>query len=222
MRLSEPLPKQTTGRVRFLPRTLASGMRRFRFRLPVLILVVSAFAVFFVTLRPTIHRYSVERRWQSVGADLWYYRSGKATGLVLQGGHQMRDEDWKSMDDVFFLGFRGRVTSDDWRHLESMPRLNTLDLIGAAIGDADLPRLRGLPRLSHLYLDRTRITDAGLAHLVGLNIEHLELEGTAISDAGLPYLGQMQNLQTLHLTGSKVSDTGLQALRKQLPSCEIW
>lgn len=193
-----------------------------RFRVRALFLALAASAVVFAALGPTVQRYFVDRRWESIGADVWYYRQGKATGLVLESGHRLKSEDWDAMDDVFFVWFRGgNVTADEWQRLARLPNLITLDLGGAAIVDADLPRLRELPHLSHLYLDQTRVSDAGLNHLVGLDIEHLELEGTAISDAGLPILGQMHNLERLLLTGSKVSDDGLKALQKQLPKCAI-
>ena len=64
-------------------------------------------------------------------------------------------------------------------HDPQWDRLQTLDLSGAAVGDADLATLQPLTALTELKLARTQVTDAGLEKLKPLHaLRRLVLDGS--------------------------------------------
>jgi Leucine-rich repeat (LRR) protein len=95
----------------------------------------------------------------------------------------------------------------------ALPRLQTLWLISAGIGDAALvalaPALRRLPALVYLHLRGNPLGDEALAALVA-----------PPPPAGAPLLptGGLKKLKELDLDGTKVSDAGCAALAAALDS----
>jgi serine/threonine protein kinase len=102
----------------------------------------------------------------------------------------------------------------------SLTNLWQLDLVGTALGDADLERLASVPNLEMTLTeldvgagDRDRITDAGLAHLKRFrNLHSITLHCPKITGASLRHLRELK-LNELHLSGTSVTDTGLEQLR---------
>ncbi len=102
------------------------------------------------------------------------------------------------------------VTLDNMRLVGQLMNLQSLDLQGKAITEAELKYLCDMTNLRSLNLRRTTITDAGLQHLVGMtNLQSLNLRRTMLSDAALQYLSSMTNLQSLDLGGTKITEAGL-------------
>jgi hypothetical protein len=97
---------------------------------------------------------------------------------------------------------------------EQVALLESLDLRGAKLTDADLARLGELPRLKDLCLRGTAVTDAGLASLRSLRLASLELRGTRITGDALASLPS-ETLQVLHLTDTQVRGADL----ARLPAC---
>ena len=97
-----------------------------------------------------------------------------------------------------------------------------LDLKYTKVADAGLVHLEGLPRLTTLNLIGTKVTDVGLEHLVGLaKLESLNLTYAKVTDAGLVHLKGLTNLEQLHLLGTKVTAGGVKKLQQALPNCDI-
>ncbi|HEV8201784.1 MAG TPA: C45 family autoproteolytic acyltransferase/hydrolase [Candidatus Polarisedimenticolia bacterium] len=102
------------------------------------------------------------------------------------------------------------VTLAHVRALKSAPKLRSLGLMGAPIGDDALAEIKTLPALRVLNISGTKVTDAGLAQLRDLTaLEYLGLKGTGIGDAGLAQLSGLTGLSNLNLADTKVTDAGL-------------
>jgi predicted choloylglycine hydrolase len=102
------------------------------------------------------------------------------------------------------------VTDADVRALTGLPKLESLGLMNAQIGDEALAVIKTLPQMRELNIIGTRVTDAGLAHISGLTrLEYLGLKNTAVGDAGLENIKGLTSLTTLNLADTKVSDAGL-------------
>jgi hypothetical protein len=158
------------------------------------------------------------------------------------------DKDLKELDLSIFsvIVIMSRSVSDATLvHLESAPRLTSLDLFYPAITDQGLKRLlrkqRGivdlkvfaanvtddsleeigaLPHLASLSLARTKVTNAGLRRLGRLKqLESLSLAQTAVSDPGLRHITGLKNLRFLDLDQTAVTDAGVPQL-KELTSLE--
>jgi serine/threonine protein kinase/Leucine-rich repeat (LRR) protein len=92
--------------------------------------------------------------------------------------------------------------------------LESVNLDGAPIADAELDQLRSLVSLGWLHLGNTAITDAGIAKLESLtNLHSLNLGRLKISDAGLAALKPFAKLKVLVLIDTPVTDDGLAHLK---------
>lgn len=81
------------------------------------------------------------------------------------------------------------------------PRLVTLVLREARIGDDDLARLANIPTLKMLVIKNSPITDDGLVHLANLpRLVGLCLNDAAITGSGFKYLNRLPTLKCLWLT----------------------
>ncbi len=125
--------------------------------------------------------------------------------------------------------------------------IQTVDLSGLKVRDADIEPLKSLTRLEELRLEDSYLTDAGLLHLQAFKalrdldlhksqyitdkgleslkplsrLSKLELSYTRISDAGVDSLLAMKQLKVLHLTGTRVTSEGLKKLKAGLTGCEV-
>jgi hypothetical protein len=117
-----------------------------------------------------------------------------------------------------------RITDADLAWIESLGRVETLDLSGCSgITDEGLKIVGRITTLKQLTLGSpdpmkntltTRITAEGVKHLAPLTqLTVLSLEGTRITDAGLVPLRGMKNLELLNLRGTAITDAGLAHLR---------
>ena len=106
-----------------------------------------------------------------------------------------------------------------------MPRLQSLSLSGAAIGDAGLaalaPALRRRPALEELHLCGNPFGDEGLAALVAPP----PADAPPPAAASPPPAGGLKKLNELNLDGTQVSDVGCATLaaalnRGALPALE--
>jgi hypothetical protein len=109
-----------------------------------------------------------------------------------------------------------KVTDDDLRVLNLLPKLAGLDLSKTSITGAGLKHLKGLKELESLSLWNTRVDDDSLEHIKGLiKMGSLVLDGTRVTDTGLIHLKDMTDLEEwLGLSGTKVTDAGLVHLEK--------
>ena len=105
-----------------------------------------------------------------------------------------------TLSDVFAERVRSESDSPLLSKLPALPRLETLDLDGSAIGDRDLRFVAALPQLKSLNLVGARVSSAGLAELASLGfLEELAIGGDAESAAGFGALLQLRRLNRLYL-----------------------
>jgi len=121
------------------------------------------------------------------------------------------------------LNLMGTPVSDAGvQHVERLGELRVLSLDSTQVTDAGLDRLRGLGQLQLLLLCNTKITDAGLMRLKGLRqLQSLWLYGTSVTDAGLEHLKELSHLQHLELSRTQVTDEGVKRFQHVMPNCRI-
>jgi len=142
------------------------------------------------------------------------------------------------------LGVKG-IEGPGLMHLEKLPALRSLTLVGQEFSDKRLGYIRNLTSLTHLHFFNSQgdweVSDAGLAHLSGLtaleelqftnvkgitdaglvhlkplgSLKKLDMERAQITDVGLARLGEMKSLESLRL-GGDITDRGLASLAKSL------
>lgn len=115
------------------------------------------------------------------------------------------------------------ITGAGLKHLEGLKELQVLHLWNTGVDDAGLEHIKGLTKMANLVLDGTKITDAGLVHLKDMTDleEWLGLSGTRITDAGLVHLEKFTKLRSLTLDKTQVTAPGVKVLRAALPKTEI-
>lgn len=109
------------------------------------------------------------------------------------------EEDGESTDDLENMDMLQLLA-----HLPALPRLETVNLEGSAVGDDDLARLAVVPRLKSLNLTGTSITAAGLAALAPMEaLEELAIDNHRIASAAwLQSLLRLKRLKALHIDSS--------------------
>jgi hypothetical protein len=143
------------------------------------------------------------------------HATGQMTDAVLE--RLSRIEHLEELD----LGASRAVTDDGLRHLARLPRLRTLQLNGAPIGDRALEALGRIGSLETLGLAWTRITNAGVSHLAGCErLRLVDLSGTATGDGAIRALRGMPALRHFR-SGEQVTDAGLAAFR-DYPAFRTW
>jgi Leucine rich repeat len=166
---------------------------------------------------------TIERSVGSASYD-WQYRDG----IDIRGGMPWAPPWLVDLVGVDYFGhvtsvsLNGELSDDALVHAGRLTQLESLDLAGSSVCDAELAHLTGLTNLSTLDLQGTQITELGLAHLKGLsNLSYLRLAYTGISHAGLEHVKRLTSLSGLDLRGTTVTDAGMKGLRKALPKLDI-
>jgi hypothetical protein len=102
------------------------------------------------------------------------------------------------------------ITSEGWKSLAGLTKLERLDAPGTRFDDAGMKALAGLNSLNFLYLNDTRITDDGMSSLAGLTRLHdLYLEGSKITDKGMVHVKRLTELENLYVGRTDVTAKGL-------------
>lgn len=129
-----------------------------------------------------------------------------------------------SLDRLEILDLLGaKFEGTGVRHLQSLTRLQRLDLSYTTVTDKDLVNVAPLTELKRLSLRDTRITGAGLEPLSKLaNLEHLDLGETNVDDAAVPHLVKLSKLTRLHLEATQVSEAGAHRIERELPRCLLF
>jgi Leucine-rich repeat (LRR) protein len=136
------------------------------------------------------------------------------------GGAQVNDvclESLAKLSNLNVLGlYNTSVTDEGIARLPVVtPRLLSLVVSGAPVGDAGLEKLSALTTLANLWMYDVKVSDAGLKHLKLLTtLRQLGLHECRIGDAGLENLGSLVDLEALHLNGTDITNEGLRHLRR--------
>lgn len=125
---------------------------------------------------------------------VWLYHAGEV---------QATDEllaEMPKLPTLERVKIEGPFTGAGLRHLDGLPRLTELSILGRNLVDDDLVHLEGLKELELLTIDAPQLTDDALVHLRGLTrLKQLTLVGS-FSDAGMRHLRGLANLQDLSCT----------------------
>lgn len=160
------------------------------------------------------------RRW--IG-DEWMKVFDIPKTVVIRGRGVAAAEQVKVLKSVTALSFWSTQISDERLScLESLSRLELLDLRDTAITGAGLVHLRKLQSLRRLDLSGTRVTDDGMQNLRNLsNLEFVGLASTRITDFGLDPLNGLANLRGIDLIDTNVTDAGIAELQRALPELRV-
>ncbi len=102
-----------------------------------------------------------------------------------------------------------------------LPNLTTLGLDHTPVTDAGMKHLTG-SKLQYVQLMQTAVGDAGAESLAAVStLVRLELRGTKLTDKGLALLAACKNLKKLDVTRTGVTAAGAKAFRAALPTCEL-
>jgi len=170
------------------PKSLGSKLRRYYYRLGILLLCVLILAVglnlFSVKMKQARRQSEAAALIRELGGQVAYDDQGVVPPGAFPGLRKLLGNDF--FDNVIKAILPPTAADADLECLEALPNLETLDLGGSGVSDAGLERLEGLTRLNFLKLDRTKITGAGLEHLKDLSkLQELSLRDTRVADAGL-------------------------------------
>ena len=223
-------------------------MRRFRFSLRVLFVLVAILAVLLgigsrrvldarkqrqlITL---IQSYGGENHHElnfKGGPERTIRFSNMEFSPALPGPDWLRrwlgDEYFVSVAEAFFNKPSHRVLDDEsFRKFTSairfknLPRPTGLFFSDLPLTDTALDELTTFPDLTSLHIvDCPEVTDAGLKRVESLQkLRRLDLRGSSITDDGLSRLADLKELRELCLKRTAVSDDGLVHL-KQLKNLE--
>jgi hypothetical protein len=193
--------------------------RRFQFSIRSLLVLVVAVAVpcswMTVEMKKADRQQVAKTAFQQFPGyvEYGYERSGQRTASPAPSWLcRLLGCDFYASIEFVCLACEKRFTDGEMEHVESLPRLKMLRLLGANITDDGLRHLAVLTVLEELSLTRTQVGDAGLEHVQGLTkLRRLNLYATNITDSGLKYLKRLGRLEDLCLSKTKV--TGLEHLK---------
>lgn len=105
--------------------------------------------------------------------------------------------------------------SKGFQHITNCSSLETLEIYGGHLTDADLTSLTRLAKLRKLSLYECSVTDEGAKNLAGsaLGLTELDLRGNPLTDAAMPYLARLPDLEYLVLGDQPITDDGLRELK---------
>lgn len=111
----------------------------------------------------------------------------------------------------------------NWLPYYYFDAVETVNLNGSQITDADLQYLGSLSQLQGLWLEDTQVTDAGLEHLSGLtHLQGLFLDDTQVTNAGMAHLRGLTQLRVLSLYRTHVTRAGAKHVLETVPKCAIY
>ena len=216
-------------------------MRRFRFSLRILLVLVLLVAVLLALGGKRILEARNQRQLitliQSYGGENYHernFRDGCERTIrfpnmefspTLPGPDWLRrrigDEYFVEVAEAFFDKSSHRVLDDATFHQfvgvirsQNLPTPRGLVFADLPITDAALQELSVFTDLTSLHIiNCPRVTDSGLEYVESLNkLRRLDLRGTSITDDGLARLSKLRDLRELSLKRTAVTDDGLSHL----------
>lgn len=101
--------------------------------------------------------------------------------------------------------------------------IQSLDLSGSAVKDADLAEIVHFNRLNEIDLSDTQITDSGVENIAKIHsLKKIWLDNSKVTDSALKALTALQELQKVSFVGTEVTEQGIEQVKAEFPSkCEI-
>lgn len=148
------------------------------------------------------------------------------TGINLAGVQRLSAENLQllaSADSLESLNLAGGQLSDaDLKQITRLKTLQFLDLSSTLITDKGVASLGRCSRLTTLRLRYVAVGDTGLRSLIPLaSLTSLNLDGTNITDASIETLTKFATLEKLSLKHTAVTEQAVQRLKSTLPDCSI-
>ena len=217
-------------------------MRRKRFTLRSLLLIVIVFALLANHARVTIRQQRAVATVRHLGGSVHYdYEVDEQCGIDPSRRSCLPEQvvhlfglDWAHSVAAVNLAYRtegGRgirnkdVTEDTVECIRGLPDLRVLVATQEQVTDNSMESIGRQKRLERLHLSNVRrVTDAGVAHLCGLSrLRSLHLTNAAISDRSVEFVCSLQQLKTLSLRGIPLSEGAFENLAQlqQLEALEI-
>lgn len=209
-------------------------MKRWRFSLKSLLLLVTLAAVFFGWMGTRVHqahqeRIAIAEIAKSGGVfeyDYAYHEIGKPKTGASPNGHPwlrslLGDEFFDSPISLYLYNSRNTSTQIPrlWAFRET---LRWLSLGGSTVVDAELRHVAQMSELQYLNLRGTGITDNGVKHLEPLiRMKGLDLMGCPVTDTSVPLLARFDSLEYLNVCGTELSQRGITQLHNALSDCDI-
>lgn len=190
-------------------------MRRFRFSLKTLLLVLTVVAVY---LGLEANRVAKQREAMAIIEPTGVRALYDYQYELLQTDPKKFSRTFQTMEPPCPKWLHDLVGPDYFRTVVQVGGILTFD-DDFHFGDEELQQVVArLPHLRRLWLHDLQLTDAGLRDLSSLkNLEALSLDESEIGDEGMQIVGQCTRLKNLQLCGTNVTDAGLlllQQLRK--------
>lgn len=148
------------------------------------------------------------------------------TGINLAGVQRLSTENLKllaSADSLESLNLAGGPLKDaELKQIARLKTLKFLDLSSTLITDEGLASLARCSSLTTIRLRYVAIGDAGLRSLIPLaSLTSLNLDGTNVTDASVEVLAKFSILEKLSLKHTAVTEQAVQRLKSTLPDCSI-
>jgi hypothetical protein len=142
--------------------------------------------------------------WESVGA---------ASGIVtVPAGRSIQLEVCKDSDVQF-----SALKNLDPHAIQS------LDLSGSAVKDADLDEIVHFNRLNEIDLSNTEISDKGIESIAKIHsLKRVWLDHSKVTDQALKILTALQELQKVSFVGTEITESALNEVKAEFPAqCQI-
>jgi len=154
-------------------------------------------------------------------------KSGGVTEIVANGNPGIGNEHMKifalfpGLTDISLEGTR--VSSEGIRQLQSLKKLEWLNLYRCPVGNEGIRHLSKMESIKLLPIGMSGVDDDGLRHVGRMsNLEYLGLRGNEISGKGMLHIAGLKKLKGLHLGETKVDDDGIKHLAGLIRLEELW
>lgn len=117
-----------------------------------------------------------------------------------------------------------RITDAGLKLLCKISSLESLVICDTEVTDEGIESLHSLTNLRELDLSLNAISSEGVLSLLDrlLQLEELRLSDTPVGDEVIEKLARLKGLKYVDLADTAVSEKALDALRNELPDCDVW
>jgi Leucine-rich repeat (LRR) protein len=210
-------------------------MKRFRFRIVHLMLLVAIFGAFLtlgaVVVRDCQQKAASISYLSRLGADIWLDYHIDPNTQEFSNKNTSSTPKWLcdalGMDPfatVVYVNLSGRkeVHDEDIKHLVNLKGIKILDISYTNISSRGLRYVSNLSGLKSLCIDGTSVRDSGIESISGLTaIEELSIDNTAVTDGSISTIIRFRKLKYLRIHGTSISAAGTERLRRELAGCTV-
>ena len=138
----------------------------------------------------------------------------RAIDEIVAAGGRVGPNDDPLEGEATRIQLHGNRPIIDLRHLQHLPNLSSLSVIGMSVTGKLLSGFESVPQLEEVHFRRIRLTNEDLEHLASLRkLRVVHLHWTGVDDDGLVHLAGLSNLQELHLNDASLTGLGFRHLK---------